>query len=1097
MVWLRIDYNGSGFDAFVTDIGLTRTRISYFMDRFPGPDEWIHIALSWDETEGIRFYVNGKFASKQSTNNTVYDAGLDQFGPHSRIISPYQVQSAYSFMRGGDLDELRIYDRMLSDESIADLSTGKSPKALPLLNRDLKERRWRDAWWIRHGWNLPNLPPPTLPSSETSVRKVEIHDAFDINRWYWKANDGIRETTWPGVYNMSRLPGRYDYFVLPDWDCYSGSGQSVRFTMPDEPWNHIEIWGKAWGQLTLESSPGPDYTFAVRSPKQVKSYHRIPESHFGGKIRFDNALIEEPIGSFEVYNVDEGHAPETISESFTLITSPGEFKNKALADLASFIRGRYPADERTMMLGVPAESSTNQISVAATEHSYPFIHIMIPYTEKPGVGLDGIEIKLPVMDLTPTHKGVFPVNIRIKDPIWAMRDLADFSFSVKPGDSPILWIDTRDRILPKERALYITIAGAGADLTPELLQGTQIKMVYKSREAAKREHELDRFTQMRDLYAHIVEERPKTPRLNLYNRFIADCKDLLSVNPDHWLAQTYRYAVTGSDKPAYHIPVCPDGIPEWAFLQIEYLRHLERISTYYINERQIANGEFGGGLSDDGDLCNMWPGIAFLGINPDKILKSLQLHMTAYYDQDRMPYNSNLRQNSLPLFTNGLATIFTDELHALEDGIQVNAQLQLLDYGNPVHIERGMETALRMVEDITQINSAGHRHFRSRYYGATGIATEDPWQWSVNRSYHVLQSSYLLARYNRNPKVYQMIREIADGILDHRRDGYLYTEINFSTDKDRKDSGMGKGNKPWPLFYAAYHLTGDKKYLEPIPAKIPEMRVFNKDTLVNRYSKEIVNLGIREYIDTEGSIWIDRISRFNPVIQEDRLGGTALTRIRFVYPRHFVSWKFVAPANYESVAVFVSKASRSGLDIIAYNLELEPVTAEMCVWDINPGRWIVKQGLDTNDDQVIDSDMTEYVVNLERGESLNLIFAPRKYNIVSLEMIEPAEKGYWERCDLGIGPSDIRIDGNTVIVRVHSLGAAATPGTILELKDAQGTIVANAVVPALEAPLDLLPRWTDITMIIPDGTDLSKGSVQLDPKGKIMQITRRNTTVKW
>ena len=32
MVWLRIDYNGSGFDAFVTDIGLSRTRVSYYMD---------------------------------------------------------------------------------------------------------------------------------------------------------------------------------------------------------------------------------------------------------------------------------------------------------------------------------------------------------------------------------------------------------------------------------------------------------------------------------------------------------------------------------------------------------------------------------------------------------------------------------------------------------------------------------------------------------------------------------------------------------------------------------------------------------------------------------------------------------------------------------------------------------------------------------------------------------------------------------------------------------------------------------------------------------------------------------------------------------
>lgn len=129
---------------------------------------------------------------------------------------------------------------------------------------------------------------------------------------------------------------------------------------------------------------------------------------------------------------------------------------------------------------------------------------------------------------------------------------------------------------------------------------------------------------------------------------------------------------------------------------------MKKIASYYIDNRQIANGEFGGGLLDDGrDLTNMWPGMAFLGIDPDKLLKSLLLQMSAYYDQDRPSNESGLKQRSLPLFTNGLATIFTDELHSLEEGIQVVAQCMLLDYGNPLHIERGMETASRMLNDIT------------------------------------------------------------------------------------------------------------------------------------------------------------------------------------------------------------------------------------------------------------------------------------------------------------------------------------------------------------------------------------------------------------
>ncbi|KPL15547.1 MAG: hypothetical protein AMS26_07300, partial [Bacteroides sp. SM23_62] len=145
MVWLRIDYNGSGFDAFVTDVGLSRTRVSHFMEEFPAPKEWTHIAFSWDETEGVRLYINGELAEKKSVIGKVYDTGLDQFGPHSRIISPYQVQSLYSFMRGGDLDELRIYDRMLSDSHMKGLSRGKTSQNVPVMKRDLNNRRWRNT----------------------------------------------------------------------------------------------------------------------------------------------------------------------------------------------------------------------------------------------------------------------------------------------------------------------------------------------------------------------------------------------------------------------------------------------------------------------------------------------------------------------------------------------------------------------------------------------------------------------------------------------------------------------------------------------------------------------------------------------------------------------------------------------------------------------------------------------------------------------------------------------------------------------------------------------------------------------------------------
>src|SRR5262249_43931158 len=57
MAWLRIDWNGHGFDAFVTDDNLARTRVSFMLPKAPAPDQWVHLAFTWDETQGVRLYV--------------------------------------------------------------------------------------------------------------------------------------------------------------------------------------------------------------------------------------------------------------------------------------------------------------------------------------------------------------------------------------------------------------------------------------------------------------------------------------------------------------------------------------------------------------------------------------------------------------------------------------------------------------------------------------------------------------------------------------------------------------------------------------------------------------------------------------------------------------------------------------------------------------------------------------------------------------------------------------------------------------------------------------------------------------------------------
>src|SRR3546814_20501838 len=107
----------TGVQTCALPIYLARHRISW-TTAAPDPDAWQHIAFGWDETKGVRLYVNGREVARDDATADL-DAGLDQFGMAGRIISPHQVQSRYSFMRGSDFDEIRVYDHLLGANEIA------------------------------------------------------------------------------------------------------------------------------------------------------------------------------------------------------------------------------------------------------------------------------------------------------------------------------------------------------------------------------------------------------------------------------------------------------------------------------------------------------------------------------------------------------------------------------------------------------------------------------------------------------------------------------------------------------------------------------------------------------------------------------------------------------------------------------------------------------------------------------------------------------------------------------------------------------------------------------------------------------------------
>lgn len=1147
MAWLRIDWNGEGFDAFITDANLARTRISFSIPEIPKPDQWLHLALAWDETRGLVLSVDGREVAQQTINTKFgsadFDGGLDQFGLAGRVLSPHQVQSRYNFLRGSDIAELRIYDRMLDAAGISALAKNETAQTAVAIES-------HKAWLYRHGWESSKAPPP-LRSPTTSIRKIEFTDTRDLKQWMWKGTDGIAETTWPGVYNRSRLAGRDDYFQLPDWNTYVEGGKHFDLTLPEETVNRIEIRGAAFGELLYRQQSSQKFKPVLkRAQGAVRSVYDI-NALSGGQLRFSNSAQETPIQEFWAYRVSD-HAEPTgsVKQTYTIRTDVvPDFDN--LATLREFIAGRFPADERTTVAAVPRGASVRTRSPSVTATAKPIVHVLIPSSvghppagkaltrswaygwENMYDGLDGIAIDLPALPLKATHQGTILLNIRIKDPLWPARDLMDISVSVKPNQKRTLWLDVRDRILSDD-SFYLTIASASPEFSSQHLEGAEIRLIFKPRAEALIEHTADRFNQVRDNWGFLVEEHTTSQRQQLYRRAHRDISDLLRVDPDHHLGRLYwnYMSYRSQSEIPFKQPELPaelqKEIPLWAFRQIEELKLIRQHINWWIDERQVDYGDFGGGISDDSDLVQQWPALALMGVDPDKINQSMIALADAAYNNG--------------MFTNGLSTIETDELHAYEEGININSALLLLNWGDPLATARLMETVDALHRVIT-VNPQGNLLFSSNWFSGKKIYRDGNWEWQKPYSFPILHPAIMLGEFNADRRSRKLVTGLADGYLAHAytaEDGQwvLPNEINWRTGETRggeMNNGSGSGDVP-NIFWTAWHWTSDNNYLKPLdyrvarggPAALSRLtdnfldalgkretwgktlaenaapgnefesfvaweNTSDKKYLEAHYAHAIQQKSQSLYFNTEGHWWSDRVEARHDLLQRARLGGIALSRNR-TYPGHRVSWRFDDPEGAMQMALLMPRAQKHQFKVIAFNLSEQSQAADMTGWNISAGRWRLTTGIDSTGDDQADKTLETRELHFEKTEAISFTFPPRSTLIITMELLE--ESGAAElRPDIGIGRGDVTLKGNKLSVQVHSLGHEAAPEGFAIVEDGRGKEIARARIPALAAPKDLQPKTAQLQFTIARGFIREDARVRIVLDGDIKEITQRNNRV--
>jgi hypothetical protein len=266
-------------------------------------------------------------------------------------------------------------------------------------------------------------------------------------------------------------------------------------------------------------------------------------------------------------------------------------------------------------------------------------------------------------------------------------------------------------------------------------------------------------------------------------------------------------------------------------------------------------------------------------------------------------------------------------------------------------------------------------------------------------------------------------------------------------------------------------MTGQTRYLETL------------------HAGQVEAAALREYINTEGSLWIDRVSVSHAELQRARLGGIAIVR-NAIYPGHSVSWRFATPGDEARVAILVSEATPERVRMTAYNISDGPVAAHMTAWTVEPGAWTLAIGSDHL------AAPPARTIQLERTTEVPITFAARSQTTIALDL---ASRGvpYWSRPDLGISMPDVAVNDREMRITVHSIGAVAAPASRVVLRDRAGQEIVSAEVPALEAPSDLKPRTATTVLALPLRADWRGGSVTIEHDGTLPEITRRNNQVRF
>lgn len=742
-----------------------------------------------------------------------------------------------------------------------------------------------------------------------------------------------------------------------------------------------------------------------------------------------------------------------------------------------------------------------------------------------------------------------PVRLQlvVQDPLNPRRDISWVEWEAEPGRLDLV-LDIPDQVVLPGHPVWVTLrASREVSLTGPGGRAPAFRLHFVPVERARPEAVAWRKFLLKTLFSVLSEPRPwgsygRQSREEFFasSPYAAQCPELFltldqchSLAPQDDLVRQYREWVylrhLPSLSPVSPPPPPPEGVPAWAWYPRLAWLEARRIAQWWLDERLVDTGELGGRVGDDTDWFQQFVDLPFFEDGGTAAqLREAAARLAELADRE------NLRE--------GINRESTDALHAYEEGINHLALMARWFYGDPVYLERCMDSA-RNLEKLTVRTGDGRRFFRdSDNMGARDLDRPRPPRVDGHAAPLMWHAALQWADYNRAPEALRVVREWADTWLRYLQPGQWATAVEVPSGRvlaSSPDQPLAGGYRAQAtVFTWLYALTGDARYVEPF---LHYLRRGAAPAPADAFLNDLFNLGALDGLDPG---ILERLGAFHPALPlylrgdpkplidatvgnprpgwaeitclyharrwpdmytethqfTDRVFPSLLQHASIAYlggftrrnkfnPAQAVSWEGFG-TNYAAL-VLVNRPDR--FKALLYSFARRPMNGRARFWALDHGRYRITVGRDTDHDQQADQVDCTVTRSLARAETLELVLPARTVTVIevtSLEKLEPV----WQRADLALCAREVTRKGRTVAGVIHNLGTVPVSQVEIAVLDTRGRIVGHTELGPLAAPVDLVPKRLSFRLTLPRLP--GRGwTLVADPEDRVPEVYEGNNAV--